>query len=90
MQIRLHIHGSVYVQLKDAIDSAPFVCMGKQQMSEECFYLVFFPSLNVKGIQAKRASLYTCVLTQISQILNKFVALGVGILDKGRLRVAMR
>lgn len=35
-QIRLHINGSIYFQLKDAIDSALLVCMGKPQMSEEC------------------------------------------------------
>lgn len=34
-QIRLHINGSIYFQLKDAIDSGLLVCMGKQQMSEE-------------------------------------------------------
>lgn len=35
-QIRLHINGSIYFQLKDAIDLGLLVCMGKQQMSEEC------------------------------------------------------
>lgn len=31
--------------------------------------------------------MYTHVFTQINQIINKFVVLGVGVPDKGRLRV---
>lgn len=89
-QISLHINGSIYFQLKDAIDSGPLVCMGKQQMSEECSELFSPLRGKVKGVEANRAALYTHVLTQINQIINKFVILRVGIPDKGRLRVAMR
>lgn len=70
--------------------------MEKQQLSEECsgfasFFSPFpFLPLKVKGIRANLVTMYTRVLTQINQIINKFVALGVGIPDKGRLRVAMR
>lgn len=53
------------------------------------FLLVFTAERKVKGVGANREALYPHVLTQINQIINKFVILGVGILDKGRLRVGM-
>ena len=89
-QIRPHINGSIFFQLKDAIDSGLLVCMGKQQMSEKCSELFLPPRGKAKGVEANRAALYTHVLTQINQIINKFVILRVGIPDKGRLSVAMR
>lgn len=54
------------------------------------FLVVFDVERKVKGVQANRTALYTHVLTQINQIINTFVILRVGILDKGRLRVAIR
>ena len=54
------------------------------------FLVVLVAERKVKGVEANRAVLYTHILTQINQILNKFVILRVGIPDKGRLRVAMR
>lgn len=64
-QIRLHINGSIYFQLKDAIDSGQLVCMGKQQMSEECSYLFFAAERKVKGVQANRDALYTHIHTYV-------------------------
>ena len=85
-QIRLHINGSIYFQLKDAIDRGLLVCMRNRQKSEELF---FASKRKVKGIQANQEDLYKHIWTWINQIINKFVILWVGNLDKERLRVAM-
>lgn len=60
--------------------------MEKHQMTEE-FCGLFFLLLKMKGVGADWVAMYTHVFTQINQIINKFVVLGVGVPDKGRLRV---